>query len=223
VEPWNTLWLGLAKAYLALLTGGFETVETARLPQGPKIFVSNHPSITAVFAMPFALAERMRFLMQADVFTIPVIGPTLRWAGHIAAEKGDWAGLVAEARARLRQGISVFIYPEGQMSPYDGFWQPHSGAVRLALATGLPVVPVGLYCASKHLHTLRMPYQGRMRTGHIHIGGKCFVRVGPPWYPPIPDPADKTCVALWSRELMDQVVQLVGQAKTAAEGTLCSP
>jgi 1-acyl-sn-glycerol-3-phosphate acyltransferase len=219
METWHALWLALARAYLAVFTRGFETLASPPQPEGPRIFVSNHPSITAVFVMPFALTARMRFLMQADVFTIPVIGPTLRWAGHIAAVKGDWEAILSGVRAQLRRGQSIFVYPEGRMSPYDGFWRPHLGAVRLALATGLPVVPVGLYCASKYLHTLHMRYQGTMRTGHIHIGGKCFVSIGAPWHPPESGAADGTQLGLWSRELMERVIQLVGQARVAAEAT----
>jgi 1-acyl-sn-glycerol-3-phosphate acyltransferase len=130
---------------------------------GPLILAGNHISnfdpvlITAVHGR-LRLAPRM--MATGGLFRAPVVGPLMRWAGHIPVNRGRDS--VAEALpagvAALQAGSVVFIYPEGRIGLDPGMWpeRAKTGMARLALATLAPVVPV----ASWGTHEM-MAYHGR--------------------------------------------------------------
>jgi 1-acyl-sn-glycerol-3-phosphate acyltransferase len=131
-----------------------------RLPAtGGLIVVANHISN----ADPLALAQFLayagrwpRFLAKSSLFRVPVLGRLLRAAAQIPVERsGDHAAdaLVA-ARAAVEAGQAVVVYPEGTITFDPDLWpmRGRTGAARLALATGCPVVPVGQWGAEEFLH-----------------------------------------------------------------------
>jgi 1-acyl-sn-glycerol-3-phosphate acyltransferase len=131
-----------------------------RLPaSGGVIVVANHISN----ADPLALGQFLaysgrwpRFLAKSSLFGVPVVGRLLRGAGQIPVERGSsHAGdALAAARAALEAGQAVVVYPEGTITRDPDLWpmRGRTGAARLALATGCPVVPVGQWGAEEFLH-----------------------------------------------------------------------
>ena len=116
---------------------------------GPVIIVANHIS----HADPLALAHYVydagrwpQYLAKASVFRIPVVGPILRWVEQIPVERGtvDARKALDSAVAAIEAGGCVLIYPEGTTTKEPDLWpmRGKTGAARLWLATGAPVVPV---------------------------------------------------------------------------------
>ena len=94
-----------------------------------------------------------RFLAKASVFRIPVIGRIIAACGQIPVERGSAQSkdaLVAAAQA-LEQGRALVIYPEGTITYDPDLWpmRGKTGAARLALTTGCPVVPIGQWGAQE--------------------------------------------------------------------------
>jgi 1-acyl-sn-glycerol-3-phosphate acyltransferase len=130
-----------------------------RLPgSGGLIVVANHISN----ADPLALGQFLaysgrwpRFLAKSSLFRLPVLGRLLRQAAQIPVERGGSHAVdaLAAARAALEAGQAVVVYPEGTITFDPGLWpmRGHTGAARLALATGCPVVPVGQWGAEEFL------------------------------------------------------------------------
>jgi 1-acyl-sn-glycerol-3-phosphate acyltransferase len=121
----------------------------APLPSGPKIIAANHPTTTDPFLLMGLIGEPMSILITESCFKLPGLGAFLRAAGHVPVVSGNGKAALDEGIRLLRDGRTVGIFPEGVLSPLDqidrgGCWAPHTGVARLALATGAPVIPVGI-------------------------------------------------------------------------------
>ncbi|WP_051298309.1 lysophospholipid acyltransferase family protein [Arthrobacter castelli] len=86
------------------------------------------------------------FLTKASLFKVPVFGAALRESRQVPVERGGSAaqGSLAVAREVLDDGGGIIIYPEGSLTRDPDYWpmKGRTGAARLALETGAPVVPV---------------------------------------------------------------------------------
>jgi 1-acyl-sn-glycerol-3-phosphate acyltransferase len=128
-----------------------------KVPQsGGVIFVANHISNVDPLAVGQFLAfsgRWPRFLAKASVFHIPVVGRIIAACGQIPVQRGSAQSkdaLVAAAEA-IEQGRALVIYPEGTITYDPQLWpmKGKTGAARLALKTGCPVVPIGQWGAQE--------------------------------------------------------------------------
>jgi 1-acyl-sn-glycerol-3-phosphate acyltransferase len=96
-----------------------------------------------------------RYLAKAGLFKNKLLGFFLRSAGQIPVLRAskDAAGAYDAAVAAVRDGKCVVVYPEGTITRDPDLWPMvgKSGAARIALATGAPVVPVGQWGAQEVL------------------------------------------------------------------------
>jgi 1-acyl-sn-glycerol-3-phosphate acyltransferase len=116
---------------------------------GPVLLASNHISPLDPFAVGLAGVARrraVRYLTSAEFFDWPVGGFLLRRIRMVPIRRGaaDRAALDAAVRA-LREGEVLGIFPEGRIGDGGALQRGRSGVARLALRTGLPVVPVGVW------------------------------------------------------------------------------
>ncbi|EMY32628.1 1-acyl-sn-glycerol-3-phosphate acyltransferase [Arthrobacter crystallopoietes BAB-32] len=92
------------------------------------------------------------FLAKASLFRIPVVGAVLQASRQIPVERSS-AGAnksLEAAREVMADGGAVLIYPEGTLTRDPDLWpmRGRTGAARLALQTGAPVVPVAHWGAN---------------------------------------------------------------------------
>ena len=133
----------------------------APLPNGPKILVANHPTTSDPFFVALAAREPANILIADHIFKIPVFGTYLRQLGHIPVIEGR--GQVAFERAKhlLNSGKTVILFPEGELSPEaGGLHQPRTGAARLALSTGAPIIPVGIHLLQEKVRHIKSKIDG---------------------------------------------------------------
>lgn len=123
----------------------------APLPAGPVVVLANHRSVLdgpLLAVVGRRLGRQLRMLGTAGVFTAPVVGPVLLSAGMIPVKRGTHAARAAleGAALLLAAGEAVALFPEGRIGTNeDGLPQQlKSGAARLALRTGAPVVLLGV-------------------------------------------------------------------------------
>ncbi|AWW41697.1 lysophospholipid acyltransferase family protein [Streptomyces cadmiisoli] len=99
-----------------------------------------------------------RLLAKASLFGIPFVGRVLRRTAQIPVHRGtaDAALALREAVEAVRKGECVAIYPEGTVTRDPGLWPmtAKTGAARIALMTGAPVIPVAQWGA----HRIMPPY-----------------------------------------------------------------
>jgi 1-acyl-sn-glycerol-3-phosphate acyltransferase len=172
------------KLYNLLFIHEIRARRPAELPAMPKIIASNHPNATDGFVLPFVFPdEKLSVLAQASVFRIPVLGGWLAGAGGIPVVKGRPDSVLDAAQRRIGQGYSVYICPEGRLNQGGALGRGHTGAVRLALASGVPIVPVGFYVPPRHVQTFSRTAGGRVHTGRWQMGGPIYVEIGEAWWP----------------------------------------
>lgn len=93
------------------------------------------------------LGRAPRFLAKASLFTVPALGGMLRALGQIPVERGGasrGAIPMSAAKRLLAEGQGVIVYPEGSLTRDPDLWpmRGKTGAARLALQLGIPVIPV---------------------------------------------------------------------------------
>ena len=146
-------WYRLAALLLRrplLLTTKRDWSGTEHLPQqGGCVAVTNHVSHFDPLAIAHFLYDNgrlPRFLGKEAIFRVPVIGTILRGAGQIPVyrESADATKAYEAAVGAVRRGECVVIYPEATITRDPGLWPMtgKTGAARVALVTGAPVIPI---------------------------------------------------------------------------------
>ena len=138
-----------------------ELVGLERVPETePVIFAVNHPNglVDPLFLLCFA-PRPVSFLAKAPLFGYPVIKffvkafdtiPVYRKQDHTTGTNAETFGL---ARATLKRGGTIAIFPEGTTHSDPQLRELKTGAARIALGSGLDValVPTGIYYKAKHV------------------------------------------------------------------------
>lgn len=115
-------------------------------PSRAHVVVANHQSLGDIL-VAIHLPMTLRFVAKAELFWVPFWGWQARLAGHLRIRRGDRASggrLLQDAERVLRLGQSVLFFPEGTRSQSGEVGAFMSGAFRLALRTGTPVLPVAI-------------------------------------------------------------------------------
>jgi 1-acyl-sn-glycerol-3-phosphate acyltransferase len=150
-----------------------------RIPrEGPAIFACNHASYLDPLANAYAVVRagrRPRFLAKDELFRIPVVGTALRGARQIPVRRGTGeTAPLRQAERAVAAGEIVVIYPEGTVTsrpdllPMEG----KTGAVRLSLATGVPITPMASWGS-------QVVWQ-KSGKGSLRFGRPVWVKVGEP-------------------------------------------
>lgn len=119
---------------------------------GPAILASNHLAVADSFYLPLVVRRRITFLAKAEYFTgAGLKGRLTRWfytvAGQVPIDRtdADSAQSALDTGERLlNQGKLLGLYPEGTRSPDGRLYKGKTGLARIALHTGVPVIPVAM-------------------------------------------------------------------------------
>lgn len=186
----------------------------APLPSGRKLIAANHPSCTDPFVIPLLTSVEIKILITGKAFTVPLFSNLLRRCGQIPVVPGSGGNALEEARQHLESGGTVAIFPEGHISPQEGGHLPaRPGAVRLAMLTGAPVIPVGIhYPREKNIRISSKITGGEQSNGYWYLTGPYQITVGEPIYFS-GDPNDHKQVEAASILLMDQIASLANESR----------
>jgi 1-acyl-sn-glycerol-3-phosphate acyltransferase len=169
------------KPSMALITrrdwGGAEHLP----PEGVGCVVAaNHISEADPLVVAYYLdaAGRVpRFMAKASIFDVPIAGQLMRQVGQIPVyrETRDAMLSLQGALDAVAEGGCVVVYPEATLTRDPGLWpmRGKSGAARIALETGAPVIPLAHWGAQRIL----APYA---RFARLFPPVTVVVRAGPP-------------------------------------------
>lgn len=114
-------------------------------PATSYVFVANHQGAFDIWSIFGYLNHRFKWLMKKDLENIFLVGYACKVSGHIFVDDTKLASIketIAESEEKLRDGMSLVIFPEGSRS-WDGKMIPFKrGAFMLASEFNLPVVPL---------------------------------------------------------------------------------
>jgi 1-acyl-sn-glycerol-3-phosphate acyltransferase len=115
--------------------------------KGAVIVASNHQAFCDSLFIPLVLSRRVTFVAKSDYFESWRTAWFFRAVGQIPMDRSGGAGSrrsLGEAARVLSKGGCIGIYPEGTRSPDEHLHKGRTGAARLAIEAGCPVVPVGI-------------------------------------------------------------------------------
>ncbi len=142
----------------------FLTWQAEEIPQGPKIFCSNHFSSSDVHFVTTLTKDPLHMVI-GPAFGIPVIGSFLRWTEQInALTKEDRKTVVQKAVSYLQEGDSIYIFPEGDLNTQEQLMCFKSGVAQIYLANPVPIVPIGLIAPKRRVRNKMSKTAGRQMT-----------------------------------------------------------
>lgn len=174
-----------------------------RIPRtGGAVLASNHISyLDFIFAgLAARPAERLvRFMAKKEVFDHRISGPLMRGMHHIPVDRAAGASAFGAALKALKAGEVVGVFAEATISQSFTIKEIKNGAVRMAVAAKVPLVPVALW-GTQRLWTKGRPR--RLLQRHVPI----TILVGEPLHPKRGDDYDAVTAELRGRmaELLDR-------------------
>jgi 1-acyl-sn-glycerol-3-phosphate acyltransferase len=140
LRHWSRLYLLIPPVHVS--TSGTDIID----PRERYVIVSNHLSMFDIPILIRYLPIRGRFLAKAELFKIPLFAQGMRTVGmiEINRSKGGSSRQAINEGVRLagERGNSLIVFPEGTRSTESALLPFHKGAFRIAIDTGLPVLPV---------------------------------------------------------------------------------
>jgi 1-acyl-sn-glycerol-3-phosphate acyltransferase len=176
-----------------------------RVPGGPVILAANHRSFMDSVFLALVVDRPVSFLAKAEYFDRRATAWIFRSTGQIPLRRGSPAGArraLDAAHGVLSCGGVVGVYPEGTRSRDGCLHRGHLGPARLALASGAPIVPVGLVGTDK----VQKPDQHLPR-----VGKRVGVRFGSPFGVRPSDTNKSTDLRKVTDRLMADIAALCGQ------------
>ncbi len=179
-----------AKTAFRLLGQRFVMTGTEHVPRkGGVLLAVNHIGYVDFIYGGLAAnpaGRKVRFMAKREIFDNAVGGPVMRSMHHIQVDRGDGVASYEQAVGYLRDGEAVGIFPEATISRAMVLKEFKTGAVRIAAAAGVPVVPVVLW------GTQRMMTKDHPRD--FSRGKTIAITVGEPLHPTGADPVAETAV-----------------------------
>ena len=142
---------------------------------GPAILAGNHLGALDTLVLPALIRRRVTFSAKMELFQGKgvrgrVVAWFLRMVGQVPMDRSGGrasASGLDPVLEVLRSGGLAGIFPEGTRSPDGRLYRGHTGVARMALATGAPVIPVGMINTQSHPGPLGLPLS---HDAHVIIG-----------------------------------------------------
>jgi 1-acyl-sn-glycerol-3-phosphate acyltransferase len=193
-----------ARTAFRLLGQRFQLTGTEHVPRsGGVLLACNHIGYVDFVYGGFAAhpsRRLVRFMAKREIFDHSVGGPVMRSMHHIEVDRGEGLASFRTAVDYLRAGEAVGIFPEATISRSFELKEFKTGAVRIAAAAGVPVVPVTMW------GTQRMMTKDHPRD--LSRGKTIAISVGEPLHPTGADPIAETAeLRAMMADLLDRTIR----------------
>ena len=114
-------------------------------PDKSYIYMANHQSNFDIPVLLGYLPVQFRWLAKAELFRIPVFGRAMLGAGYVKIDRFNQKSAfesISTAARRLKDGVSVMIFPEGTRSRDGSIRKFKKGGFFMAIESGVPIIPV---------------------------------------------------------------------------------
>ncbi|MBY3989840.1 1-acyl-sn-glycerol-3-phosphate acyltransferase [Rhodococcus fascians] len=184
MEPVYRSVIGIARTVFAFEGLKFEVEGEDHIPAtGGAVIAVNHTGymdFTYAGLPPRRVKRYIRFMAKKEVFDNKISGPIMRALKHIPVDRGAGAQSYKAAVDSLRKGELVGVYPEATISRSFEIKEFKSGAARMAIEAGVPIIPTVIWGAQR-VWTKGYPTRlGRTNTPISIAVGEPIAPVGPP-------------------------------------------
>lgn len=153
MEPVYRTIIGIARAVFAAEGLKFTVAGDEHIPAtGGAVIAVNHTGYMdfTYAGLPARTVKRyIRFMAKKEVFDNKISGPIMRTLKHIPVDRGAGADSYRAAVDDLRGGELVGVYPEATISRSFELKEFKSGAARMAIEAGVPIVPTVIWGAQR--------------------------------------------------------------------------
>src|SRR5580692_3295099 len=149
------------------------------------------------------LGRKVRFMAKQEVFDGKITGPIMRSLRHISVDRQDGAASYESAVRNLKDGELVGVYPEATISRSFEIKEFKSGAARMAIEAGVPIIPHIVWGAQR-IWTKDRPK--KMFRPKVPI----VVMVGEPIQPTLPAPELTTLLHSRMQHLLERAQDAYG-------------
>jgi 1-acyl-sn-glycerol-3-phosphate acyltransferase len=150
-EAWVGSSVGIIRALESVGTHfEIQDVDFYRNLEGPCVFVGNHMSVLETFVLPCLIQpyRDVTFVVKESLISYPFFGPILRSRDPVVVgrvnPRDDLRIVLGEGQNRLKQNVSVIIFPQTTRSPIFDTDKFNTLGVKLAKRANVPVVPFAL-------------------------------------------------------------------------------
>ncbi len=151
------------------------------IPEGPNIYCSNHFSSTDPFFVITLMKEPVHMVIGPG-FSVPVVKHILRSGEQINALPENRQKVIPHAVEFLKQGESIYIFPEGDLNDQQEFLKFYTGMARIYMECPVNIIPIGIVSPRRYV---------KDKESNIKVGetvyrtlavfaGKYFANIGKP-------------------------------------------
>ncbi len=166
VYPWALFggrnWLGLSGMKVSVR--GLAALD----PKQTYVFISNHRSYLDTATLFVYTGRRIGLLAKKELLKVPILGYGMGFVNIMAIDRSNRERALATvegATSRIRSGISFGVFAEGTRARPGAFLPLKKGAFYMAVAAGVPIVPVAI----KNTDVLMGKGTGRAQAGTISM------------------------------------------------------
>jgi len=124
------------------------------LPQGakdPAVLLVKHQSTWETFVMPAIMPHPLAYVFKKELLRIPFFGWAMARMDMIHIDRSQkaraFAKVVQQGKRLMKEGVWVIMFPEGTRIPRGEVGEYKTGGTRLAIAAGVPVIPIAVTSA----------------------------------------------------------------------------
>ena len=124
------------------------------LPQGaqdPAVLLVKHQSTWETFVMPAIMPHPLAYVFKKELLRVPFFGWAMGRLDMIHIDRSQraraFAKVVQQGRRLMKEGVWVIMFPEGTRIPRGQVGEYKTGGTRLAIAAGVPVIPIAVTSA----------------------------------------------------------------------------
>ena len=132
----------------------YQVLGREHLPRGstdPAVLLVKHQSTWETFAMPAIMPHPLAYVFKKELLRVPFFGWAMGRLDMIHIDRSQraraFAKVVQQGRRLMQDGVWVIMFPEGTRIPRGQMGEYKTGGTRLAIAAGVPVIPIAVTSA----------------------------------------------------------------------------
>ena len=150
-------WLRVAIAGARLICGvqyrvqGMDRLPTAQQERAAVLLACKHQSTWEAFALPTIMSHPLAYVFKRELLYVPFFGWAMSRMDMVHIDRSRraeaWSKVLKQGKALMERGIWVIMFPEGTRTERGEQGEYKTGASRLAIACGTPIVPIAVSSA----------------------------------------------------------------------------